>query len=335
VQRIAIVGGAGFVGTNLAIEARRRGHEVAIIDVGDRLARLRHSGLADVVDCTYADLAEPGAVLDTKADIYLHLAALPQVDYSLFHPESAVVNNIAALMTTLAAARQTGTPVLFSSSIEVYGGNGGALFREDDPALALSPYSASKIAAEYIIDSYRTNFGITATTVRLTNLYGPWQAPDRIIPRIILQALLDAPAEAVTGRLRDFLFVEDAVDALLHLTSGDHWGHCFNLAVGQGVALEEVAASIIRTVGGGRLTTVDSPPRDGRGPSLVASSERLTAMTGWQPKTSLADGISRTIDWYRDNPLWWDQFKSLVRTDRGTADFLVDHVLPLPAQGTR
>ncbi|GAB3939228.1 dTDP-glucose 4,6-dehydratase [Kribbella albertanoniae] len=334
-QRIAIVGGAGFVGTNLALEARRRGFDIVVVDSADRLSRLRHSGLADVADCDLLDLAAPGAVLETKADVYVHLAALPQVDYSLFYPESAVVNNIASLTTTLAAARQTGTPVLFTSSIEVYGGNDGAVFREDDPVLALSPYAASKIGCEHIVDSYRVNFGLVATTVRLTNLYGPWQAPDRIIPRIVLQTLLGIPSEAVTGRLRDFLYVEDAVDALLGLLEGGHWGQRLNVAAGHGVALEDVASSILRTVGAGELTTVDAPPRDGRGPSLVASPDRLEAVTGWTPRTAWTEGLQRTVDWYRENQSWWQQFDHIVSADRNDPAFLVDHALPLTAQPVR
>ncbi|AUG80518.1 hypothetical protein CFP65_5836 [Kitasatospora sp. MMS16-BH015] len=330
--RIAITGGAGFVGTNLALLARQRGHEVILVDTADRLGRLRHSGLLDSAACEFLDLADPGAAFAAEADVFVHLAALPHVDYSLFHPETAVRNNTAALLSVLSAARATGTPVLFTSSIEVYGGNDGPLFREEDAPLPLSPYAASKIGAEHIVDSYRINYGLRATTVRLTNLYGPWQAPDRIIPRIVLQALLDTPSEAVTGRLRDFLYVEDAAEALLLLATGEHTGETFNLAAGQAVALEEVAAAVITAAGSGRFTTVDSPPRDGRGPSLVATSDRLNLATGWRPTVPLAEGIRRTADWYRDNRAWWSRFEPLVTTDRRTADFLADHVLPLTLQ---
>ncbi len=327
--RIAIVGGAGFVGTNLAQGLQGSGHEVVIFDVADRLGRLRHSGLQGSVVCEYRNLAVPGAVLSVAADVIVHLAALPQVDYSMLHPESVVVNNVAALMTTLAAARTTATPVLFTSSIEVYGGNNGAQFTESDRPLALSPYAASKIAGEHIVESYRIGFGLDITTVRLTNLYGPWQAPDRIVPRIVLQALLAEQSEAVIGRLRDFLYIEDAIAALTQLIEGNYWGNTFNLAAGNGLDLEKVADAIIETAGSGSYVPVDSPPRDGRGPSLVASGARLSKATGWQPQTDIAEGIRQTVDWYRANRAWWSQFEPLVRATRSTPDFLVDHVLPV------
>jgi dTDP-glucose 4,6-dehydratase len=332
VSRIGIVGGAGFLGTNLALRARSSGHEVVVIDVADRLGRLSHSGLLDSVDCRFVNLAaEDATITHIRVDVLVHLAALAQVDFSLFHPEVTVLNNIRALTTTLTAARLTRTPVLFASSVEVYGGNDGALYREIDAPLALSPYAASKIGGEHILESFRVAFDVRATTVRLTNLYGPWQAPDRVIPRITLQALVKEPSQATSGRVRDFLFVDDAVNALLSLIELERWGDTLNVAAGRGTSLEAVAKTIIDMVGSGSYETVECPTFDGRGYSLVASPDRLTAATGWLPSVSLESGITETVAWYRQNRAWWTQFESVVRARRETPDFLVDHVRPVVA----
>lgn len=333
-MRIAIVGGAGFVGTNLALGALQREHEVVLYDVGDRLGRLARSGLLREADCRFADLAAPGARVGRDADAIVHLAALPHVDHSLYEPGLIMRNNTACTAAVLSSARRTGVPVLFTSSIEVYGGNDGALFREDDPMRSLSPYAASKIGCEALADAYRTAYDVAVTTVRLTNLYGPWQAPDRVIPRVAAQALLGRRAQAVRGRLRDFLHVDDAVAALFALLERDEHGGVFNVAAGNGTALEDAAGAILTAAGTGRLDVIDAPADDGRGRSLVACADRLAVTTGWKPLVPLDEGVERTVAWYRDHRDWWAPYTALIRADRTGPGFLLDHAFPIPTPPT-
>lgn len=163
--RLAITGGAGFVGINLALAVLDRGHEVVLYDVGDRLGRLAASGLMEVAECRFGDLAEPGARLGADSDVIVHLAALPHVDHSLHEPDLVVRNNLASTATVLSSARRDGLPVVFTSSIEVYGGNDGALFREGDPLTSLSPHAASKIGCEALVDACRAAYGLTEREV--------------------------------------------------------------------------------------------------------------------------------------------------------------------------
>ncbi|MFG2287177.1 NAD-dependent epimerase/dehydratase family protein [Streptomyces sp. NPDC048595] len=324
---IAIIGAAGFVGTNLALAAEQRGHRLTLIDVSDRLGRLDAAGLLDRADCHFLDLAQPGARIP-DCDVMISLAALPQVDFSLHHPERTFTNNIGIMSAVLEAARLRRIPLLFASSIEVYGGNDGDLLTESSELRPLSPYAASKIACESLTESYQHVYDTVSTTVRLTNLYGPWQAPDRIIPRITAQALLGIESEAVTGRLRDFLAVQDAVGVLLDLAENGPWGETFNLAAGRHTPLEEAAEAVIGTAGRGSFVTRDVPQADGRGSSLVATSARLTEATGWKPTTDLWDGVGLTTDWYRDHRAWWAPFEAQVRADRSGPEFLLDHAFP-------
>jgi dTDP-glucose 4,6-dehydratase len=323
--RIGVVGGAGFVGVNFAAAALARGYQTVIIDVGDRLGRLAHSGLLDRTRCHLVDVATPGAEVP-EVDVLLHLAALPHVDFSLYHPETVTTNNVGVHATVLATARRRQTPVLFTSSVEVYGGNDGAMFDEEDPLVALSPYAASKIACESLTASYQAVYGSLVTTVRLTNLYGPWQAPDRVLPRVTGQAIVGHPAEASADRIRDFLFVDDAVRALLLLIERGAWGGVFSLSSGIGVEVEEAARMVVDAVGHGSLRIVDAPLRDGRGGSLVASPQRLMNAVDWKPEVPLDTGIERTVAWYRDNQTWWRRFEPLLRASRQGPEFLVDHV---------
>ncbi|MEU0688745.1 NAD-dependent epimerase/dehydratase family protein [Streptomyces uncialis] len=329
---ISIIGAAGFVGTNLALAALEAGHQVHLVDVSDRLGRLRSSGLLDRAPHQFVDLARPGARLDHPADVIIHLAALPQVDFSLYEPARVLTNNTAVTAAVLESARTRNVPVLFASSIEVYGGNDGALFTETSPLLPLSPYAASKISCEEYLTSLRHGFGTETTTVRLTNLYGPWQAPDRIVPRVVAQGLSGMKSEAVTGRLRDFLAVEDAVRALLGLVERGLWGETFNLAAGRHTGLEEVTDTIARLTGSGPVVRATTPVKDGRGPSLVASPARLEERLGWRARVPLPDGLRGTVSWYAEHESWWRRFEAQFGADRDGPHFLLDHEYPFWAE---
>ncbi|MDX3339691.1 GDP-mannose 4,6-dehydratase [Streptomyces sp. ME02-6979.5a] len=328
-RKIGITGGAGFLGVNLTDLAVERGYDVVTMDVGDRLGRLAHRSGETQITRRDLDLTRPDASLPDDLDFIVHLAALPHVDYSLHHPERVLANNIAAHTPVMAAARRHDIPVLFTSSIEVYGGNGGDLFVEDDPADPQSPYAASKIGCEHIAASYRLNYGCSITTVRLTNLYGPWQAPDRIVPRLLTQGIIGGcEREVATGRWRDFLYVADAAAAILALVESDEWGGTYNVSTGNGIDLVEVAETIDADVGG-QTRRIDCPVSDGRGSSLVAASERLQRTVDWKPETALADGIEATLGWYRENEAWWSRFEPQIRADRTGPQFILDHAHPI------
>lgn len=330
--RIAIVGGAGFVGTNLAMLALERGHEVVLYDVGDRLERLSCSGLDDHDGVTFVDgdVAHSPMFIPDDVSAVVHLAALAHVDYSLYRPEFVIDNNLLSLTRALTAASEQEIPVLFTSSVEVYGGSDGGCFPESSRLEPLSPYAASKVGCESILQSYRAAFGLSATTARLTNLYGPWQAPDRLIPRLVTQALAGQPSEVECGRLRDFVYVEDAAEALLTIVDWGLWGETYN--VSSAVPVDNVdVADIIRTSVESSSELHARPPkrRDGRGRSLIGCPEKLRSAAGWQCRTSLADGVRQTAAWYEANPDWWRQFESNISVGRSGPEFLIDYTVEL------
>ncbi|MFI5777519.1 NAD-dependent epimerase/dehydratase family protein [Nocardia sp. NPDC051570] len=328
-RRLGIAGGAGFVGINLAQAAVAAGHQVVLLDQADRLGRYAHSGLGPQVTLLATDLAAGQLDAFADLDVIVNLAALAHVDYSLHFGDQVIANNVSVQRTVLDAAARYGTPVLFTSSIEVYGGNDGERFDETAPRLPLSPYAESKILCEDLVDTYRRDRAVRATVVRLTNLYGPWQSPDRIVPRIISQAHSGMKSQVTTGRLRDFLYITDAAAAILGLVEHGGWSGCYNIAAGHGVTLEEVADGIAVRIPTCSYSTVDAVDHDGRGPSLVATADRLRTVLDWRPTVGLDEGLGRTVDWYERNRAWWARFNGLLRADRGGPEFLIDFRLPL------
>ncbi|HLI91591.1 MAG TPA: NAD-dependent epimerase/dehydratase family protein [Ktedonobacteraceae bacterium] len=329
---IVVTGGAGFVGVNLIQYACTKGYRVIIIDTKDRLHRLESMGIFPSSQLIFSalNLAERHFSLEEDIDALIHLAALPQVDYSLYYPARVASNNFEAIVNMLEFVRERKIPILFTSSVEIYGGNGGALLCEEDAYNPLSPYAASKMAGEGLLRSYRASLGVTGSIARLTNLYGPWQAPDRIIPRLITQILSDYPCEVDGGRLRDFLYVEDAVTALLSIVEHALWGETFNIASGHGYDNFQVLSLLEKVAGKAIQASYSDKKRgDGRGEALIASSEKLQKAVAWRPSTPLQEGLKLTYDWYASHMDWWKQFDQNIRSDRMGPQFLTDHTYDL------
>jgi dTDP-glucose 4,6-dehydratase len=324
---IAIIGAAGFVGVNLALRALELNHSVILVDVADRFDRLALNDLsakptARTIQVDARDL--PASAL-AEADVIYHLAALPHVQYSMYEPAEAVANNTLALLAVLEAARTGAIPLIYTSSIEVYGGNDGERFGEDAAMNPLSPYAGSKAAGELILRSYRQAFGLAATTARLTNLYGPWQLPDRLAPRVCAQLLSGIRPQLDGDRYRDLLHVTDAVDALLTIFEAQAWGEVFNIASGRSISTRRVASAIAQTIGVEDAFDLSDPTGDGRGFHLVSSPERIGRILGWTARTPLEEGLATTVDWYRDHRGWWERFLPILAEDRSTPRFMADY----------
>lgn len=326
---MAIIGGAGFVGANLALAALSQGNNVVLVDSADRLCRLRHTGLLGQVGLRMRDVSDPDSLDDLTVDLVVHLSALPHVDYSLRFPEQVIANNLATTCTVLAYARRYDVPIIHTSSVEVYGCSGANPADESRDLNPLSPYALSKVLCEELISYYVRQYGINVCVLRLTNLYGPLQAPDRVIPRLIVRGLLSLPVEVSAGVVRDFLYVGDAVEAILRLIRAPRWGQTYNLCSGKGIGLLELAEEVSKQVGdvSWKLTQNGS---EGRGAELIACPTRLISDTGWSPSVSLTDGIGWTVQWYRENRSWWRALESVARSERVAGQvFLVDQRVPL------
>lgn len=327
-MKIAITGGAGFVGVNLALEALQRQHEIVLLDRGDPCSRLLDCGLAEQVECLDVDLRDPGWTLPPGTDVLVHLAALAHVDYSRFKPRRVIENNVMSATHAVAQVVEAEIPMVFASSVEVYGGTEGEILHETDEYRPLSSYAASKVAGEAIAAAARHTAAARISVVRFTNLYGPWQAPDRIVPRITAQMLSDLAAEVEKGPVRDFLHVEDAVAGVLGVVEAEAWGETLNVSSGLGVDISEAAMRIKAGANPeGQIAVASQRERDGRGNHLVSSPEKLRHSVGWRPTHELGKGLEETIEWYRTHRGWWERFRDSFESDRSTPEFILDHAL--------
>lgn len=333
-RTLVITGGAGFVGVNCVQHALKKGYNVVAVDTRDRLQRFHHL-FQHQFDSRFTflpvNLAEQPLVVEGAVDAVVHLAALPHVDYSFYYPDHVLINNTLTLQRSLHFARERKIPLLFTSSVEVYGGNAGKIFHESDAFDSQSPYAASKVSCEEILRSYRVSYGLTATTVRLTNLYGPWQAPDRILPRLITQLISGYPGEVEPGKSRDYLYVEEAVEALLCVIEQSLWNEVFNISTEEGYGNEQLISLLCRISGKQSLdiSLVAAKQRDGRGKALISSCEKLRSASAWRSRLQLSEGLRFTYDWYMAHRDWWQQFDANIRAGREGPEFLIDRTCAL------
>lgn len=336
-SNILITGVAGFVGTNLTKYLINQGHNVTGIDLLDRHNRLLSSELLKEDKFTFRkiDLAQDKIPCDDfkDADVIFHLAALPHVDYSYFHPHRSITNNVESLLSTTELALKLEIPLILASSVEVYGGSEDKLYTEDSLPLPLSPYAASKVASEAIIKTFVETQNLSATIFRFTNLYGPWQAPDRLLPRVISQVLSNIEVVVEKGTNRDFVFISDACEVLERAISFSHIGETYNLSTGIRRDNYEIVQKVMEQLPTSNIQVIEPRRNDGRGKYLVSSPQKLLKDTGWHAKTSINEGILNTIQWYKDHPTWIAQFYKNISVGRQTDDFLTDSELKLPYWG--
>ena len=251
-----------------------------------------------------------GARLAEGADVVYHLAALIAIPYSYRSPRSYVDTNVLGTLNVLEAARQLATPrVVHTSTSEVYGTARSVPITEDHPLQGQSPYSASKIGADKIAESYHLSFGVPVTTLRPFNTYGPRQSSRAVIPTILTQ-LAAGQRQIHLGDLRptrDFTFVEDTARAFMAVADAPAEavvGRTLNAGTGVEISIGDLVED---DRGGGRPRgqrrrgepSVSDRPAP-KSCASCATARGSTAATGWKPTVSLADGLAKTAAWFAE-----------------------------------
>jgi NAD dependent epimerase/dehydratase len=312
--RIVISGAGGFIGSHLAEAAVRAGHDVrAIVNYNSRGDHGHVENVsADVraaLDVRAVDIRDPEAVYACCEGTHaiFHLAALIGIPYSYVAPSSYVGVNAGGTLNFLNAARRLGIArMVHTSTSEVYGSAQYVPIDEKHPLVGQSPYSASKIAADKLAESYALSFALPVTIIRPFNTYGPRQSLRAIIPTIASQ-LLDESVETVSvGSLdpvRDFTYVADTAQAYLHaLERPVAPGTVINLGTGQGHAIREVFEKLELVTGVSKPVAEDAvrvrPPRS-EVQRLVSDNTLARAMLGWVPTVAFEDGLARTVEYLR------------------------------------
>lgn len=314
-MRVLVTGAGGFIGSHVAELLLREGYDVrALLHYNARGAwgHLRKAGDNDVarLDVQLGDITDPFLMrgLVEGCDVVLHLAALIGIPYSYVAPASYVFTNVSGTLNVLEACRLAGTRrVVVTSTSEVYGTAMYTPIDEAHPLQAQSPYSASKIAADKLAESYFRSFDLPVVTVRPFNTYGPRQSARAVIPTILSQALCGAKHIRL-GSLspkRDLTYVTDTARAfLLAATTPGIEGTTIHFGQGSAVTVGELAQLCLRIVGSeASIDTVDERVRPAKSEVelLLCNPAKAEKLLGWRPSVTLEEGVSRTADYVRRN----------------------------------
>ena len=306
-----VTGAGGFIGSRLVEALSSKGARVK--------AFVRYNSRADIgllkalpadvlagVETVMGDLRDEDALEKAAAGTALvfHLGALISIPYSYQHPVEVVQTNILGTLAVLQACRKSGSRLIHTSTSEVYGTALRVPIDEQHPLQGQSPYSASKIGADKLVESYYRAFGVPAVTIRPFNTYGPGQSARAVIPTIITQAL--QAQEIHLGNLearRDFTYLDDTVAAFIKVaeTPGID-GETFNLGSGQEVSIRELSEEILFLTGSQARVVVDEErlrPEKSEVQRLLADNSKARRILGWEPKVSLREGLTQTIAWVR------------------------------------
>lgn len=313
-RKVLITGAGGFIGSHLTEACARLGATVTAMthynSSGSR-GMLERAGreVLDAVSVQAGDIQDSDFVSSVMAgkDVVFHLAALIAIPFSYVAPRSYVRTNVEGTLNVLEAARRTGARVVHTSTSEVYGTALRAPIDEDHPLQGQSPYSASKIGADKLVESYVLSFGLDAVTVRPFNTFGPRQSARAFIPTVISQALTSDVVElGALDPLRDMTYVADTVEGFLHAGATDGVaGEVINLGTGKTHSIGTIARRILE------LMERDIPirskaerlrPAASEVLKLVSDNSKAMRLVGWSPRTSLDDGLMRTIDYIRQHP---------------------------------
>ena len=256
------------------------------------------------------DIRDPNGVRTAMKDIdvVFHLGALIAIPFSYHSPDSYVDTNVKGTLNVVQAAKDLGTErVLVTSTSEVYGTAQYVPIDEKHPRQPQSPYSASKIGADCIAESFYRSFNLPLTIVRPFNTYGPRQSARAVIPTIITQ-LLNGASQIKLGDLtptRDLVFVKDTVEGFVAIAKcGALIGQDCNIATESEISVGDLAAELISQINPSSKVISDNQrlrPERSEVFRLFGANSKIKELTGWAPKYTLASGLAETIEWFRDS----------------------------------
>ncbi len=313
-QKVLVTGADGFIGSHLVECLLEEGYQVKAFCYYNSfnswgwLDTLLKDKLANV-EIFMGDIRDPNGVRAAVmgVDVIYHLAALIAIPFSYHSPDSYLDTNIKGTLNVLQAAKDYAIErVLVTSTSEVYGTAQFVPITELHPKQPQSPYSATKIGADSIADSFYRSFDLPVSIVRPFNTYGPRQSARAIIPTIISQ-LLSGHTKIKLGDVsptRDLLYVQDTVRGFLAVAQCDKLiGHEVNIATGTEISIGDLAESIMRQINSDAKIVSDSDrirPAKSEVFRLLGSNEKLKAYTNWTPHFTLDEGLAETIKWFSD-----------------------------------
>ena len=313
-ERIIVTGGLGFIGSNFIHQLLETRDDVTVTNVdyqglGSNEANLSDIRLNDHYRFVKADIAGSRTQsLVKNADFVVHFAAETHVDRSIANPEPFLKSNLIGTFNILEACRKNDvSKLIYISTDEVYGPASSESFSEQNSLSPSSPYSSTKAAGDLMAQAWNNTYDLPVVILRSTNNFGPYQHPEKLIPKIIIRSIMGRPIPLYGGggQVRRWIYVRDFCAAIEAALEKGVPGEAYNISAGNEYSNREVAERLLKQLGKPPDTIITVEDRPGHDTRYSVTSEKASKELGWSPKHEFDTSIGLTTKWYLSNPGWW------------------------------
>ncbi len=315
-MKLLVCGGAGFIGSAFIRNYLKKNPQDKIVNLDSLTIGSNEANLDSVKDnpnysFIHDNICNSGTIeKETKdVDVIVNFAAESHVDRSISNPKPFIETNVVGTYTLLEAARKYDKLFIHVSTDEIYGeAEGEKSFTEDDLITPRNPYSATKASADHLVEAYHRTYGLKCITTRCTNNFGPYQFPEKLIPKTIIRAHrgLKIPLYGDGLQIRSWIYVIDHVEAIESLISKGKSGEIYNITAWDEIANKTMVEKILELMKKSTelIETVGDRPGHDKRYSIDAS--KIQKETGWKPRYLFDQALSETVQWYQNNPQWWE-----------------------------
>jgi dTDP-glucose 4,6-dehydratase len=321
VEKILVTGGAGFIGSNFIRYLLKENQTAEILNLDMLSFGSNTENLSDLKANSHysfvkGDICNHRLVQKLVADVdsVLNFAAESHVDRSIASPSSFIKTNTLGVHSILEAIRKSRRNIRFIQvgTDEEYGEILNGSFKEEDSLHPSSPYAASKAAASMLIHAYHRTYGIDAIITRCTNNFGPYQFPEKLIPKTIIRAMknLSIPIYGSGKQVRDWIYVEDHSEALYTVLKKGKSGEVYNISSGNEFDNLTIVKKILRIIGKDEVLIKHVGDRPGHDIRYSLDSSKIRNKLGWKPKHGFDEALENTVKWYLEHEGWWGKIAS-------------------------
>ena len=315
-MRILVTGGLGFIGTNFIRYMLSMDREVEItnidkVGVGSNIENLEDLNGQANYRFIRGDISDLKLMAEAVKDVdaIVNFAAETHVDRSIREPRPFIQSNVLGVFTILEAMRKYNRDacLVHVSTDEVYGEIRRGSFKESDRLNPSNPYSASKASADMLCLAYHRTYHLNVKITRCTNNFGPYQFPEKLIPKTIIRAIrnLKVPVYGTGKNIRDWIYVLDHCEAIHLVLESGRSGEIYNISSGNELENIEVVRMILRHLGKDEDLIVYVEDRPGHDLRYSLDSSKIRSELGWRPMHDFSSALRKTVEWYLRNESWW------------------------------
>ena len=313
---ILVCGGAGFIGSSFIRNYLKNNTDSKIINldiltIGSNLENLKeienNLNYKFIKDDIQNESVLDGLVKDV--DVVVNFAAESHVDRSIANPKPFLETNILGTYSILEAIRKHDKQFIHISTDEIYGdAEGSESFTENSLVNPSNPYAATKAAADHLVSSYYRTYGINCITTRCTNNFGPFQFPEKLIPKTIIRSIknLKVPLYGDGTQIRSWIYVNDHVQAIELLISKGRAGQVYNITAYEEITNKTIVEKILDILGKSNNMIEYVNDRPGHDKRYSIDCLKIQNQIGWRPRCEFDDALKQTVQWYLKNQSWWE-----------------------------